>query len=77
MIQKIRKGFFGEYGGSFVPEALHVRLDELEEAYEEAKKDPSFSNEFITVLKEYVGRPSALTECKNISRHFGVGRLFL
>ncbi|MDD2379217.1 MAG: tryptophan synthase subunit beta [Aminobacterium colombiense] len=77
MIQKNRKGYFGEYGGSFVPEALQVRLDELEEAYEEAKKDPSFSNEFITVLKEYVGRPSALTECKNISRHFGGGRLFL
>ena len=77
MIQKNRKGYFGEYGGSFVPEALQVRLDELEDAYDEAKKDPSFSNEFITVLKEYVGRPSALTECKNISRHFGGGRLFL
>ncbi|WP_024822707.1 MULTISPECIES: tryptophan synthase subunit beta [Aminobacterium] len=72
-----KKGFFGEYGGSFVSEALQSRLNELEKAYEDARHDQSFAEEFTTTLKEYVGRPSALTECKNISKYFGGGRLFL
>ncbi|WMI70762.1 tryptophan synthase subunit beta [Aminobacterium sp. MB27-C1] len=77
MTTKGKKGYFGEYGGSFVPQALQIRLDELEKAYDEAKSDPSFKEEFMSLLKEYVGRPSALTECKNISHYFGGGRLFL
>ena len=72
-----KKGYFGEYGGSFVPEGLQPRLDELEQAFEEAQGDPAFGAEFARLLKEYVGRPSALTECANLSRHLGGGRLFL
>ena len=72
-----RKGFFGEYGGSFVPPALQPRLDELERAYEEAVADPTFGEELTTLLRDYVGRPSALTFCGNISREYAGGRLFL
>jgi tryptophan synthase beta chain len=72
-----KKGYFGEYGGSFVPERLQPRLDELERAYEEARNDPAFGAEFARLLEEYVGRPSALTECLNLSRYLGGGRLFL
>ena len=72
-----RKGFFGEYGGSFVPPALQPRLDELERAYEEAVADPTFGEELTALLRDYVGRPSALTFCGNISREYAGGRLFL
>ena len=72
-----RKGFFGEYGGSFVPPALQPRLDELERAYEEALADPTFGEELTALLRDYVGRPSALTFCGNISREYAGGRLFL
>ena len=72
-----QKGFFGEYGGSFVPPGLQPRLDELERAYEEALRDPAFAEELTELLRDYVGRPSALTFCGNISREYGGGRLFL
>ena len=72
-----QKGFFGEYGGSFVPPGLQPRLDELERAYEEALGDPAFDEELTGLLRDYVGRPSALTFCGNISREYGGGRLFL
>ncbi len=72
-----QKGFFGEYGGSFVPPGLQPRLDELERAYEEALGDPAFAEELTGLLRDYVGRPSALTFCGNISRKYGGGRLFL
>lgn len=72
-----KKGFFGQFGGSFVPPELEPRLLELERACEEILPDPTFAGEFERLLKEYVGRPSALTECRNISRKLGGGRLFL
>ena len=72
-----RKGYFGTFGGSYVPEQLQPRLDELEAAFESAKGDESFGNEFARLLKDYVGRPSALTHCANVSREYGGGRLFL
>jgi tryptophan synthase beta chain len=70
-------GFFGDYGGQFVPEPLKARLDKLTKAFHEAVADESFGKEYARVLKEYVGRPSALTECANISKQLGGGRLFL
>ena len=74
---EMRRGFFGEYGGAFVPEALRPRLEELDQAFTEATADAEFEREYMALLKEYVGRPSALTECLNVSRHCGGGRLFL
>ena len=70
-------GFFGDYGGAFVPDGIRNRLDELEKAYMEAREDHSFRNELQELFSNYVGRPSALTECRNISRELGGGRLFL
>jgi len=71
------KGYFGTFGGSYVPEQLQPRLDELEAAFNSAMADDLFEREFTRLLKEYVGRPSALTYCANISRDYGGGRLFL
>ena len=73
----LSSGFFGDYGGQFVPEPLKARLDELAKAFTEAKEDESFGREYARIMKEYVGRPSALTECANISQELGGGRLFL
>lgn len=54
--------YFGQFGGRYVPEALITALDELERVYDEAKKDPEFQKEFMTLQERYVGRPSPLTE---------------
>ena len=54
--------YFGRFGGRYVPEALITALDELERVWEEAKADPAFHKEFMTLQQRYVGRPSPLTE---------------
>ena len=56
-----RKGYFGTFGGSDVPEQLQPRLDELEAAFESARGDELFGKEYARLLKEYARRPSALT----------------
>ncbi|MHB9089843.1 MAG: tryptophan synthase subunit beta, partial [Chloroflexota bacterium] len=55
-----RRGYFGDFGGRFVPEALVAVLDELEAAYEAAKADPLFWEEFAALGGEYAGRPTPL-----------------
>jgi tryptophan synthase beta chain len=65
------KGYFGEFGGVFVPESFTPILSELEEAYLSAKEDPSFQREFEYYLKDYVGRPSPLYYAKRISEDIG------
>ena len=75
--EALSTGFFGPYGGQFIPEALKNRLDALTEAFKSAMADESFNEEYVRILEEYVGRPTALTECSNISRELGGGRLFL
>ncbi len=63
-----RKGFFGEFGGSFVDETCQKVLDELSKAFEEAQNDEDFVNEYLQLLKDYVGRPSPLYFAKNLSK---------
>lgn len=71
------QGMYGEYGGTYVPELLEPVLDEIARVYRECENDPAFRGEYVKILKEYVGRPSALTECKNLSRVAGGVRFFL
>jgi tryptophan synthase beta chain len=61
------KGTFGEFGGMFVPEILVPALLELEQAFEDARKDPSFEAEFQGLLKEYAGRETPLYRCRNLT----------
>ncbi|MCL1941454.1 MAG: tryptophan synthase subunit beta [Synergistaceae bacterium] len=75
--EALSSGFFGEYGGQFIPDALKARLDALTDAFKSAIEDESFHAEYVRILEEYVGRPTALTECANISGELGGGRLFL
>lgn len=60
--------YFGEFGGQYVPQILVPALDQLEAAFVEAQQDPSFQEEFIALLKEYAGRPTALTLCQNLTK---------
>jgi tryptophan synthase beta chain len=75
--EALSSGFFGSYGGQFIPDALKNRLDALTEAFKSAMVDEYFHSEYVKILEEYVGRPTALTECFNISKELGGGRLFL
>jgi tryptophan synthase beta chain len=58
------RGYFGEFGGRFVPEVLVAALDELEAAASEAFADPAFWSEYDAVLRDFVGRPSPLYRCE-------------
>ena len=66
------KGRFGDYGGRFVPETLVPALEELEQEFDRAWADPSFRSEFEQYLREYVGRPSPITECRRLSEATGL-----
>jgi tryptophan synthase beta chain len=72
-----RPGRFGVYGGRYVPETLVAALDELERAYNEAKKDPAFQAELYTLLTEYAGRPTPLTFCKRLTEELGGAKIYL
>jgi tryptophan synthase beta chain len=69
-------GRFGEFGGRFVPETLVPACMELEDAFVAAWTDPAFRDELATILRDYAGRPSMLTECFRLSDELGV-RVFL
>jgi tryptophan synthase beta chain len=62
-MQPDERGYFGEFGGRFVPEVLIGALEELERATREAFADPAFWNEYDAVLRDFVGRPSPLYRC--------------
>src|SRR5687768_4770618 len=72
-----RHGFFGQFGGRFVPETLMAALDEFESAYKKLKRDKSFQRELGDVLTDFVGRPTPLTEAKKFAELCGGFRLFL
>uniref|UniRef100_UPI0035C71577 tryptophan synthase subunit beta n=1 Tax=Serratia quinivorans TaxID=137545 RepID=UPI0035C71577 len=59
--------YFGEFGGQYVPQILMPALKQLEEAFVSAQRDPEFQAEFIDLLKNYAGRPTALTLCRNLT----------
>lgn len=58
--------YFGDFGGQFVPEILLPALDQLEQAFIDAQNDPAFQAEFSDLLKNYLGRPTPLSKCRNM-----------
>lgn len=58
--------YFGEFGGQYVPEILHPVLDELEKAYVDALSDPTFEEELDRLRREYLGRPTPITDRKSV-----------
>lgn len=76
-IAPTKAGYFGRFGGKFVPEILIPVLEELEEAWEAAKEDPGFEKEYRGMLKEYVGRPTSLTFAERLTEHYGRAKIYL
>ncbi|WP_022660594.1 tryptophan synthase subunit beta [Paucidesulfovibrio longus] len=68
----MKKGYFGDFGGQFVPELLMPPLLELEEALENIVATEEFHDELTAILQDYVGRPSPITLCKNLSTQLGL-----
>lgn len=68
---------FGRFGGRFVPEPLIIALDSVQKAFEEAKNDPQFKEEYLYYLKDYVGRPSPLYFAKNLTEKCGGAKIYL
>lgn len=71
------RGYFGAYGGRFVPEVLMPALDELEAAYTEAKNDPAFWAKFDSLSREYSGRPTPLYLAERLTKQCGGAQIFL
>lgn len=68
--------YYGEFGGQFVPESLIPALDQLEQAFVDAFNDDEFMAEYRSLLRDYLGRPTPLTECRNLPMD-GNARIFL
>ncbi|SHF07532.1 tryptophan synthase, beta chain [Desulforamulus putei DSM 12395] len=76
-MQPDSRGYFGAYGGTFVPETLMPALEELIEAYQKARQDDDFQREVEYYLHHYVGRPSPVYFAAALSRQIGGARIFL
>lgn len=72
-----RRGYFGQFGGMYVPEIIIPALDELETAYEEAKGDHAFQEQLDHYLANYAGRPSPLTFAARLTEVWGGAKIYL
>ncbi|MBI1629223.1 tryptophan synthase subunit beta [Bacillus safensis] len=70
-------GRYGEFGGKFVPETLMQPLAEIEQAFRELKEDPAFQEEYVSLLRNYSGRPTALTYADQLSAYLGGAKIYL
>ena len=75
--QPNNKGFYGQFGGQFVPETLMTAVKQLEEAYVDSKKDPLFQAELKELLKDYVGRENPLYYAKRLTEYAGGAKIYL
>lgn len=66
-----QNGFYGNFGGSFIPEGMSKCVTELRNSYIDIIESDSFREEFTTLLRDYVGRPSPLYEARNLSNKYG------
>ncbi len=72
-----RKGYFGRFGGQFVPETLMPALAELERVYDEAKHDAAFQARFADLLEHFVGRATPVYHARRLSAHLGGAQIYL
>ncbi|KAB8139973.1 tryptophan synthase subunit beta [Chloroflexia bacterium SDU3-3] len=75
--QSQRPGRYGPYGGSYIPETLAPAVAALEQAYEQAKHDPSFWDAFNALQRTYTGRPTPITYARRLSEHLGGAQIYL
>ncbi len=73
----MKKGYFGEWGGAFIPEVLQATFADLNRAYEAARADPAFWQEYVELMGNYSCRPTPLTFADNLTRHLGGARIYI
>jgi tryptophan synthase beta chain len=73
----IRRGYYGEFGGAFIPEVLAATVDDLVEVFEKAKNDPAFWQDYEDIMSTYSCRPTPLTFAENLTQHFGGARIYI
>jgi tryptophan synthase beta chain len=73
----IKRGYYGNFGGAFLPEILVATFDELEDFFNEAKNDPIFWQNYQQLMGSYSCRPTPVTFAPNLTRHFGGARIFI
>ena len=70
MIAVDQRGYYGEFGGAYIPEMLYPNVEELREHYLQIMEEEAFQKEFRQLLKDYVGRPSPLYLAERLSAHY-------
>ncbi|MBN2062445.1 MAG: tryptophan synthase subunit beta [Deltaproteobacteria bacterium] len=73
----IKSKYYGEFGGTFIPEILVATFNQLATAFEEAKDDPLFWEEYLNIMSSYSCRPTPLTFAENLTRYFGGPRIYI
>jgi tryptophan synthase beta chain len=73
----LKRGYYDRFGGAYLPEILVATFDELEKIFYEAKSDPAFWREYEEIMATYSCRPTPLTFCANLTRHFGGARIYI
>ena len=72
-----REGFFGKYGGAFIPPPLEKPFEELNKAYDELSQSEAFHKELYDICKHYQGRPTPIYFAKNLTEFCGGGKIYL
>lgn len=72
-----KEGYYGDYGGTFLPEILHTTIEDLKTAFREAKDDPAFWDEFVTLMQQYSGRPTPVSHLANLSQKLGGAQIYI
>lgn len=72
-----KNGYFGNWGGAFIPEILHETFEDLKKGYSAARKDPAFWQEYESLMQSYSCRPTPLTYAENLTRHFGGAKIYI
>jgi tryptophan synthase beta chain len=70
-------GYYGKWGGAYIPEVLHETFRQFIIAFELAKADPDFWREYLELMSSYSCRPTPITPAENLSRHFGGARIYI
>jgi tryptophan synthase beta chain len=71
------KGYFGQWGGAYIPEVLYETFQELNRAFDTARGDASFWQQYVELMSTYSCRPTPLTRADNLSEHFGGGTIYI
>ena len=73
----LERGYYGPFGGAYIPEILVATFDELDAAFAAAKRDPAFWREYVALMASYSCRPTPITFAENLTRHFGGARIYI